>query len=100
MSRVGKLLGKASEVELEGETFKIYPLPVDDIELFTKLSGNDETKTKEAIKELIYKSLKQGEPDITMEEIGRIPVTHLTTISEAIIEVNGLKDKLKKKEET
>ena len=53
MSRVGKLLGKASEVELEGETFKIYPLPVDDIELFTKLSGNDETKTKEAIKELI-----------------------------------------------
>ena len=44
------------------------------------------------MKELIKRTLKEGVPDATDEEIDKISLQHLTELSNAIVDVNGLKD--------
>jgi len=78
-------LENPSEVDLE---FK--PLRFEHMDLLAKLD-NPETRI-EAMKEIMKITLKEAVPDATDNEIEKLGVTHLLEISNAIAEVNGLKD--------
>lgn len=88
MSRLSKLLGRPQEFEIAGETFKFYPLALEDIDLVFELE-NEKTRG-EAMKKLIAKAMKQAVPDATPEEINKIAVSHFKPLTEAILQVNGI----------
>ncbi len=88
MSKIGLLAGKGKKVNIGEIEIEIKPLSVSDMDLMMKL-GKEETQTK-ATKELFDKVLKQAVPDATDEEIAGISIEHLTSIMEAIMEVNGI----------
>ena len=90
MSRLSKLLAQPKEVEICGDMFNIYPLTVKHLGLFTNLE--DPEKQGAALKEIVQLTLKRAVPEATQEELDNISVEHLEAISDAIFEVNGLKD--------
>ena len=52
----------------------------------------DESKRGEALKELVIRTLKDSVPDATDEEINKIALQYFQQLTEAIMEVNGLKN--------
>jgi len=90
MSKLGKFLGKAEEVQIQGETLKIYPLKVKDLELFAGQENATKEEQMRLSKELIKKSLKDEE--LTDEEIDNWKTEAFTEVMDAINKVNGFKD--------
>jgi len=90
MSRLSKLLGKPKEVEIQGEKLLFKPLTVKDIDLIMDLES--ESKRATAMKKIIAKTLKEAVPDATDEEIESVAIENFAQLTDAIMEVNGLKD--------
>lgn len=91
MSKLTNLIGKSKtfmvgEVELE-----LKPLKFDNIELLAELE--DESKMIGAMKKIIAITLKEAVPDATDDEIANLGMAHIQKISDAIVEINGLKPK-------
>ena len=93
MSKLSQLVGKSKEYEIGGLKLDFQPLTVKDMDLFVKME--DENKKAHAITLLIKKTLKIAVPDATDEEIDNIGFENLEGILEAILDVNGMKDKKK-----
>lgn len=86
---------KPKMYSIGGEEFPIWPLSVEELPLLLKLQAK-ETKG-EALREIIKLTLKKGDPTITDEFAGSLSVEILTDMSNAIAEVNGIKDKVEVK---
>jgi hypothetical protein len=92
MSELTKLFGKGKKVKLGDIEIEIKPLTVSSLPLMMQMGSEDKEKQAEAIKELIHTSLKDAVDDATDEEIDRIPIEHIMTIMEAVMEVNKLEE--------
>jgi len=90
MSRLDKLLGKPKEFTINGEVFTFRPLTVKDIDLIMDLES--ETKRSTSLRKIIIKTLKDAVPDATDEELESVAIEHFAELTDAIMEVNGLKD--------
>jgi len=90
MSRLSRLAGQAKEVEILGEKFVLKPLTVKDMDLIMELEN--ESKRANAMKKIIAKTLKDAVPDATDEEIDSVAIENFAQLTDAIMEVNGLKD--------
>jgi hypothetical protein len=97
MSRFERLAAKPKEVTIEGETFLIYPLGMRDVKMFIDIQKSDKAQD-EFLAEIMLKTLKMTDPEVTEQEIERLPMGTLREIMEAIYEVNGLKEEGTKKE--
>ncbi len=90
MSKLGKLLGKPEEVEIQGEKLMIHPLKVKDLQLFL---GKEDASPEEQMnlsKTIIKKSLIDDEP--SDDEIDNMNTESFTKLMDAINQVNGFKD--------
>jgi len=90
MSKLGSLIGKGQAFKIGDLDLELKPLRFEHMDLLAKLD-NPESRV-EAMKEIIKITLKEAVPDATDEEIEKLGITYLMEISNAIAEVNGLKD--------
>ena len=93
MSELSKLAGKGKKIKIGEIELNIKPLTVNDMDLMMAMSKEGSSEQLEAMRELVKKVLKEAVPDSTDEEINNVSVEHLTSIMEAISEVNGLEKK-------
>ena len=89
MSRLSKLFGKAKEFEIGGEIFEIKPLSIAHLDLVMDMSNP--AKASASMKKVINLTLKQSVPDATEDEINNVAMQYFKDFSEAISDVNGLK---------
>jgi len=90
MSKLSTLLGKSKTFKIGELDLELKPLRFEHMDLLAKLD-NPEQRIK-AMQEIIKITLKEAVPDATDEEINNLGLSYLMEISEAIGEVNGLKD--------
>lgn len=88
MSELNKLIGIGKKVKLGEIEVEIKPLTVTALPLLLQLSEGDQQAS--AMKELITLTLKGAVPDATEEEIANIPLEHMKTLMEAIMDINKL----------
>ena len=87
MSELSRLFAKPERINLDGIEIEIKPLTLEQLELFADLA--DAKKRTEAVREIIYQTLKQSIPDVTREEVNNLNLGHATVIMNAIMKVNG-----------
>ena len=85
MSRLSKFTGKSIQFVIEGETFNLYPLTANELNLFDPNLSNKE-KVEVGMK-VIQKSLRDESP--TDEEIKALPVKIFKQLMDKINELNG-----------
>ena len=90
MSKLSNLLGKSKTFKIGDIDLELKPLRFEHMDLLAKLDNPNERV--KAMKEIIKITLKEAVPDATDEEIQNLGITYLMEISNAISEVNGLKD--------
>jgi len=90
MSKLSNLMGKPKTFKIGDIELEIKPRTLEDIDLIVGLA--DESKRGEALKELVIRTLKDSVPDATDEEINKIALQYFQQLTEAIMEVNGLKN--------
>lgn len=90
MSKLGKFLGNAEEIIIQGEKLMVYPLKVKDLKLFMGKENASPEEQMNLSKEIIKKSLKDEE--VTDDEIENMDTESFMDIMEAINKVNGFKD--------
>lgn len=89
MSRLSRFNGRELICEIDGDSFKVYPLKAKDQDLLYDVG--DESKKSEAIKALIKLSLKD-EKDITDDDVDNMTLGIKTKFVTKIMEANGLGD--------
>lgn len=89
MSKLSVLVGKAKIYTIGELQLELKPRTMSDIDLIMDISND--AKKGEAMKELVKRTLKEAVPDATDEEIYAIGFKYFREISDAIIDVNGLK---------
>ena len=90
MSKLGKFLGHAEEVEIQGEKLMITPLKVKDLKLFIGKETSSQEDQMKMSKEIIKKSLVDEE--VTDEEIDAMKTEAFMELMDAINKVNGFTD--------
>jgi len=90
MSKLTNLIGKSKTFKIGGVELEFKPLKFENLDLLAELE--DESKRIEAMKKIIAITLKEAVPDATDEEIANLGMTYLKEITDAIVEVNGLKN--------
>jgi len=96
VSKLSKLLGKPMEFVIGEVSLELKPLKMSDLPLMMSMSSTDPAKQADAMKKVISKTLKEAVPDVTEEELDGLAVNHFQALTEAIMMVNGLNDKLQK----
>lgn len=94
MSKLSALVGKPKVYRIGDIDLEISPRTLSELDLFLDLA-NEEKRTK-AFSELIKSTLKQSVTDATDDEINKIALRYFKELSEAIIDVNGLKNEFTK----
>jgi hypothetical protein len=89
MSILGSLSGSPKKYTIGTIELELKPRTLVDIELIFDLS--DPVKKSGAMKELIIRSLKEAVKDATEQEINAVAFKYFKELSEAIADVNGLK---------
>jgi len=90
MSKLSNLLGKSKTYTIGDVELEFKPLKFENLNLLAELE--DESKRVDAMKKVIALTLKEAVPDATDDEIANLGLTYLQDISNAIVEVNGLKN--------
>ena len=90
MSKLGKFLGHAQEVEIQGEKLMITPLKVKDLKLFMGKEKASQEEQMDMSKDIIKKSLLDEE--VTDEEIDSMKTETFMELMDAINKINGFKD--------
>ena len=90
MSKLGKFLGHAQEVEIQGEKLMIHPLKVKDLRLFMGKENPTQEEQMDMSKDIIKKSLLDEE--VTDEEIDSMKTETFMELMDAINKINGFKD--------
>jgi len=98
MSRLSKLVGKPTEVNIGGETLLIKPLTVKDMPFLMSMNDKNPDKQAEAIAYVITTTLRNSVPDASDEEINSVAVSYIQELTEAILKVNGLDKHVVKKQ--
>ena len=91
MSKISNLIGEAKKYKIGEIELEFKPRTLEDIELIMQIAEEGEARAK-AMKELIFKTLKEADPEATDEEINQVALTHFKELTEAIIDVNGLQN--------
>jgi len=92
MSKLQGLAGKSKIFIIGGIELEFKPRVFEtDIDLVLDLSKPE--KQGNAIKELVKRTLKDAVPDATDEEMKTVSLQYFKEITDAVIEVNGLKVK-------
>jgi hypothetical protein len=92
MSKLKELAGKSKIFIIGGIELEFKPRVFEtDIDLILDLSKPE--KTGNAMKELIKRTLKDAVPDATEEELKNVSFQYFKEITNAIVEINGLKVK-------
>lgn len=94
MSKLSTLIGKSKTCKIGEIELEFKPLKFENMDLLAELEIPE--KRINAMKEIIKLTLKEAVPEATDEEIENIGMTHLTEITKAIRDVNGLKNETKK----
>jgi len=89
-SKLGKFLGKAEEIEIQGEKIQIYPLKVKDLQLFVGKENATPEEQMKMSKTIIKKSLRDEE--VTDEEIDEMNTEAFMDLMDSINRINGFKD--------
>lgn len=93
MSKLAQLQGKPKVYKIGEIELTLKPLKLDDMNLFNVGANSSPQEQMEATKKLITKTLKEAVPDATDEEINNTGMQCMNELMEAIMDVNGLKDK-------
>ena len=94
MSKLDRLFGKSEVLVLEDIELDIKPLKVKDLQIFLDMGETEKRAT--ALEKLIRKVLKEAIPDTTDEEIDAVSLAYFPKLTEVIMRVNGLEDKMPK----
>jgi hypothetical protein len=89
MSKLTGLIGKPKVYKIGDIELELSPRTMADIDLIMDLSVTE--KRSSALSQLIIRSLKDAVPEATNEEINKVSFKYFKELSEAIIDVNGLK---------
>jgi hypothetical protein len=89
MSKLNLLCGKSKIYHIGEVNLDISPRTLDELDLILDLAESE--KRTKAMQELIKRTLKQAVPDATDEEVKNVAIQYFKELSEAIVEVNGLK---------
>lgn len=90
MSRLSKYTAVPKDYVIGEDTFTFKPRGLKDLDLLMDLS-NEEKRAK-AIEKLLRVTLKEAVPDATEEELDNVALKYFKELTEAVIDVNGLKD--------
>ena len=90
MGKIDKFLAKPVEVTIGGEQFMIKPFTVADMDMITKMGSDNDSVKSEAIKESIFKLMKQIDDSATEEIVGQISMEYMEEIMNAISTANNL----------
>lgn len=94
MSKLIKLVGASKKIKLGNDVeMDIKPLSLKHLNLILQMG--DETKSSEAMIEVVRITLEESVPDATKEEIDNVSIEHFNDLMEAISDVNNLKKKEK-----
>jgi len=93
MSKLSALQGKSKTYKIGEIDLEIKPLKLDDMGLFTIDQNASAKEQTESSLKLIEKVLTDSVPDSTEEERKGIGIEHMEELMDAIMDVNGLKDK-------
>ena len=91
MSKISSLIGEAKKYKIGDVELEFKPRTLEDIELIMAIAEEGEARAK-GMKDLIFKTLKEADTEATDEEINAVALTHFKELTEAIIDVNGLKN--------
>ena len=98
MSKLADLRSKGKMITLsDGTGIEIRPMSLGDEAEIAELQTQD--KVFQAISLMVKSSIKKAIPDATDEEIDELNKDDLKVITEAVLEVNGLKGGAEKKSE-
>jgi len=89
MSKMDKFLGKSKECDILGEKVNIAPFKGKELDLLLNLG--EKPKGADLIK-MVHAALSKTE-EVTLEQVGEMSLEAINAFAEAIIEVNGLKEK-------
>lgn len=99
MGRLNRLMGKPKDFVIKGETITVHPLKARNFDIIVdmqKAKGLGEQMP--VIKKLVLVTLQRNDPAITMDDVEEdLDMPALLDMMNAIIEVNGLGDKIDKK---
>jgi hypothetical protein len=90
MNRIEKFLAKSKNVELEGETFVVKALTIENIDLIADLDNEDPNKKSAAVKNIIRKIVKDNFPEATEAELNNFALVNIEPLMTAFSEVNNL----------
>src|SRR3990167_8172261 len=95
MSKLSLLQGKSKVFQIGEIELELKPLRLGDMDLIAvDKEGSIKEQTENSLK-LIDKVLKDSVPDSTEQERKDVGLEHMEDLMDAIMEVNGLKDKNK-----
>lgn len=101
MSKIGQVAAVSGSVEMPSEdgTVEIEIKPFQTQEFVEPMAEMEEAQKEDdyeaqldAMVSLIYRALKKTEPDVTEDEVRRLPFKHFWELIDEIMEVNGLED--------
>ena len=91
MSKLSEMtLRKGKVVDIGGIAIEIKPLTVSAMPLMMELGNGTPEEQAKATMEILKISIKDAIPDATEEEIKKIPIEYIMSLTEAIMEVNQL----------
>lgn len=94
LSKLANLQGKSKVFTIGEVELELKPLSLRDMDLFTIDKNASQKEQVENSLKLIDKVLLDSVPDSTLEERQNVGMKHMEALMDAIMEVNGLKDKV------
>lgn len=77
-----------------GVEFPIYPMTLENVKLLTDAASGSQEKRSEALIEMIFWTLRKGDPEMTDEEMKSLSIEIMDDVTTAVLDVNGLSDKV------
>lgn len=87
MGKFNYLLGKAKEIKIGDEVFKLRPLTARHMDVFMDV---DKDSQAEMIFKIVTASLQQTDETIIIDDVKELPLPIFQEISEAVMEINEL----------
>lgn len=88
--KLSRFLAKPVEVTIAKEQYMIKPFTVGDLPLLNNLDHKDDAIKVKALKEVIFKVMKQIDNDATEEIVEEVSVEFLEDIMNAVSKANNL----------
>jgi len=93
MSKLSSLQGKSQKFKIGEEELELYPLTLDELDLFAVSDSDPIEKQSLAVRNIIRKVLKRSYPTESDEVIGNISAEHMQSLMEAITTLHKIENK-------